>query len=1017
MERTSIMRIQWSGIAAVLLAAGASLQAQQVCVPGGLDYGDIDKHGDVGPIDTTAFVNCMAGPEKSPDPAPPTKSADCLTAFDADADGDVDGRDFLVWQRGYTGACNGVSECPKGTHLQHRSGEVGIIQHDRAGEEDGREDAKPVSFDDYLCVPDETCTLGACGRSGQCQVVSGKAVCACEPGYAGAACDECAPGYEPDRLLGCILGDECRERLCSGQGFCRELNGDIICRCDDGASGDHCQFGGGGPNLRAPTYIEIDGTDRSIQHGEVREICAVVYGGGIDTRLTWSMKGPGAFTTFENCMVYVAPQPGSFIDSQLVEIEVCSLPFPDQCATRYLTVDPIGAVRSSGQTHAVLKPFDDFMTQYMLERCIGGAVVGVSVFGKPVYVRGFGNVSGAPTNDPDYLAACGDTFDVSHQVPGITLPNPSEVQPNTPFRIGSISKSVSAALLRKHVKEEFGGVNSDNELEIKELCEDLLPPALHDVACNGEPVPLPMNALSGKPPVCTGSNPCPYGGTCVTTNFVTNEGYCDDCPAGRGGLDCSMVLSQCSPGYADERWQDVTLGDLLGHQAGLPRSVPNLFEVILPRFHQLRGLLGESDWADQENQLTAENGWPNGAFDDQFPEYPDAKNGLGDGRYFIPQTTIEEAMLARMGACLANPPGTTTSYSNTGFAMLGPILEYITGRSVSGVNGKPHQHTGSLLEEFATEQLGLPLVGQGTTRGIFYSQDNFDLRDPKEPIWRAWSTVTNSYYKPVDDEKRPFCEWDESTGVCRFNDWIDGGRHDWDFRDESVIVGYHGGSFAGASTAGALSTEAEVFLRFMSKYWVGGDGVNPRYGESRCPNGDCVWNLATGHNGARDGTYAEAKQLGGPVKAVPQGFCVDNDDCPTYTACNGTDQEEVNVQEFCRGGRCWRYNEYTMPALDPVTGDITSDFTNLQCNRCALPVGVDIFVALNQGADKKCREAGALDPSDPNYYTCDTAYALLTSVMLHAACQVQWPPNPWVLWPHVYEDGGSTMSPGFAEGP
>lgn len=367
-----------------------------------------------------------------------------------------------------------------------------------------------------------------------------------------------------------------------------------------------------------------------------------------------------------------------------------------------------------------------------------------------------------------------------------------------------------------------------------------------------------------------------------------------------------------------------------------------------------------------------------------------------------------------MGACLATTPGTSTSYSNTGFALLGPILEQITGRDVSGKTGKPDLHSGSLLEEFAVDQLGLPIPGQGTSRGIFYSQDVLELRDPKEPIWRAWSTVTNSYYKPVGDEKRPHCEWDEGSSECRFNEWTnDQQRFDWNFADQDVLVGYQGASFGGPSTAGALSTEAEVFLRFMAKYWVGGDGPNPRYGETRCPDGNCIWTLATGHNGARDGTYAEAKQLGGPVKPIPQGTCVDDDDCPTYTACNNTNQEEALVQEFCRSGKCWRYNEYGIPPLDPVTGNLVDDFGQQECRRCRLPVGVDIFVALNQQSDKKCREAESLDPNDPDYYTCDSAYGMLTDIMLHAACQVQWPANPFVLWPPVFENGGSSMA-GFS---
>jgi len=1011
----------WNVFAVGILASAftGDARAQIACAPGSQSFGDIDERGDVAIGDWSALVECLSGPGKEPDPKLPLDSSKCLGVFDGDKDGDVDAVDAARFARSFTGACDGLGECPSGMHLEHVSGQVGLVNADSFDNETAIDEPMPepapLNPDEYRCVPNETCLGVECSDNGYCEVMSGKAVCSCKPGYAGEACDRCATGYQFDRIKGCVLGSECRERFCSGQGDCLVQGGEIKCDCDVGTSGTHCQNGGSGPSLRAPTYVEIRGTDRSMEQGEQREICATLFGGGmISQPLIWSIEGPGAFTTFKNCMVYVAPQPGSFAESRVVTIRACSQMFPDQCAIRYLTVDPQGSVRSTGQSHVMLKPFDDAMKQYMLHRCVGGAVLGVSVFGKPVFVRGYGNLSGAPTNDSGYLDACGDTFDISGMVPGHFLPAPAEVQPNTPFRIGSISKSVTAAILRKHVKEQINAADTDADVEALAVCDELLPGPLHEVACQAEPTPIILGSLSGLPPDCDSSDPCPYGGTCVATNLVTNEGYCDGCPQGRSGADCSRVDVFCTPGLADERWQNMTLGHILGHRSGLPRSVPSLIEVILPRLYQLRGLMTEMDWDNQQAQLLSESNWPNGDFDVEFPNFGGASGDLGPDYYFVPRPTVEDAVLARMGACLATAPGSNTSYSNTGFALLGVIAEYITGRNFSGKLGQPNLHTGSMLEEFNADQLGLPVPGQGTAEGMFHSQDVFDIRNPAEPVYRAWSTVTNSYYKPVNDEKRPYCEWDDGIGSCNFNEWIDAAtRYDWRFENQQVLTGYQGGSFGGPATAGSIATEAEVFLRFMAKFWVGGDGGNPRYGESRCPDGNCVWTLATGHNGARDGTYAEAKQLGGPVKVIPQDLCVDDDDCPTYTACNNTGQEST-VQEFCRSGKCWRYNEYFIPPVDPVTGAITDDFGNLECRTCRLPAGVDIFVALNQQSDKKCREKQDGDPNDPDYYTCSTAYGRLPDFLLHAACQVQWPANPYQLWPPVFENGGSSMAPEFA---
>ena len=254
-------------------------------------------------------------------------------------------------------------------------------------------------------------------------------------------------------------------------------------------------------------------------------------------------------------------------------------------------------------------------------------------------------------------------------------------------------------------------------------------------------------------------------------------------------------------------------------------------------------------------------------------------------------------------------------------------------------------------------------------------------------------------YKLVDDKKRPYCEW--FAKECTFLDWIhEVLNFDWKFLDRKTIQGYHGSSFAGPKTAGSLAVEAEVYLRFMAKFWVGGRGdppiYNPRYGETRCPGGNCIWTLYTSHTGAGTGNYSDVKQLGGTIKTNTN--CSANSDCPMYTACSGTPESET-LQGFCLGGKCRERNEYFTTPIDPATGVITDDFTVAECQSCRLPVGVDIFVSFNQWRDKKCWEAGLLDPSDSNYYTCSNAYRAIAGFLGDAVCQVQWPANPFQLWP------------------
>lgn len=87
------------------------------------------------------------------------------------------------------------------------------------------------------CVPDGTCQPNSCNGHGTCSDAGGTVVCICDPGWEGAACDQCdvMGGWHPDGQGGCSQ-DPCVPNPCTEvhQKVCEEQGGTAVCSCDPG---------------------------------------------------------------------------------------------------------------------------------------------------------------------------------------------------------------------------------------------------------------------------------------------------------------------------------------------------------------------------------------------------------------------------------------------------------------------------------------------------------------------------------------------------------------------------------------------------------------------------------------------------------------------------------------------------------------------------------------------------------------------------------------------------------------
>jgi hypothetical protein len=248
-----------SGVAACACNPGYAGDLCDTCAAG---YQDHDDNGTCEPDCATAALGCVHGTCVDTsgtagcvcdDGYEGVQCAQCEGGYqDNDDDGVCAPSCAVADLQCLYGTCTDVSGtavcacAPEHQGVLCDACDVGLQDHDGDGD----------------CAP--TCATAGldCGH-GACTDASGSAVCACEPGYTGASCDTCAPGYQDNDHNGTCRPDCATAALGCVHGQCSDATGAPVCVCVPGATGTLCDtcadgFQGAACNFCAPGYQDYD---------------------------------------------------------------------------------------------------------------------------------------------------------------------------------------------------------------------------------------------------------------------------------------------------------------------------------------------------------------------------------------------------------------------------------------------------------------------------------------------------------------------------------------------------------------------------------------------------------------------------------------------------------------------------------------------------------------------------------------------------------------------------------------
>lgn len=556
---------------------------------------------------------------------------------------------------------------------------------------------------------------------------------------------------------------------------------------------------------------------------------------------------------------------------------------------------------------------DIVMRQFMKWRSVGAGVLTVARNGRTIYKRGFGRMAGPAAEISGYTA------------PGDTVISSEFVQPSTPMVVGSVAKYLTAILVRDAIAHRL--VETEHEAAMYAGTTNLMAPEdipydrieslrLLDETAQLLPPHL-MDVLSGAA--------MPRGGNIVDDGFTCQR---------TGGAE-----------GADIRWQQVTIGQLLGHMAGLPKSAPSWTQQVVPRLAALRGYDDPSDWASEHGRLAQE--WGDEMADAEAEIRPTLAMSPEDELYFVerwPQgaKSFEEWFEVVAGRCLARDPGAETDdssdrYSNTGFSLLAYVAEYLTDNTLSAPVGNPEEYVGSQLHALMSE-VGIPYgVESDAGIGTFQAASWIPGYESPVPVRRHWDATAQTYSPDGIPQQRPFCV-QRGNEPCDFGAWM--GAHEGTY-NRSIARGWSFGSntpFWAAGDGmnpgtGLLRVEGPAMMRLLQDYLAGNEEDSPAIGRKRGNVSDIMLK-----GGMAPGARSYIMQLGQKTKTLD------------------------------------------LPPLDH-NGRLTDDFGAMSGNSVTFtqPGGVDVFVAVEQSFDHRCPSGG-----------CVSWYAALRDFVRYGLSRVDW---------------------------